>query len=103
MREGSIARLSRGVFIRPWKNHFVGAVLPAVPEVVRIIARDNCETVQVHGAETARRLGLSTQVPMEPVFHTNASSRSIRVGNTEVRMIHGSRAGSGTASTDGPA
>ena len=40
------------------------------------------------GAEAARRLGLSTQVPTVPVFHTSASSRSIRISNITVRMIH---------------
>ena len=88
VREGEIERLSRGVFVRPRKSRFVGTVLPGVAEVVRAIARDNCETVQVHGAEAARRFGLSTQAPTEPVFHTSASSRSIRIGNTTVRMVH---------------
>ncbi len=86
--DGVIERLSRGVFVRPRKSRFVGNVHPSVAEVVRAIARDNGETVQVHGAEAARRLGLSTQVPMEPVYHTSASSRPIRIGSTTVRMIH---------------
>ena len=86
--DGSIERLSRGVFVRPRKSRFVGNVHPGVAEVIRAIARDNGETVQVHGAEAARRLGLSTQAPMEPVYHTSASSRSIRIDSTTVRMIH---------------
>ena len=32
--------------------------------------------------------GLSTQVPVMPVYHTSASSRSIRIANTMVRLIH---------------
>ena len=88
VREGEIERLSRGVFVRPRESRFVGSVLPGIAEVVRVIARDNGETVQIHGAEAARRLGLSTQAPTTPVFHTNASSRSIRIGNTTVKMVH---------------
>ena len=88
VREGKIERLSRGVFVRPRKSRFVGSVLPGVADVVRVIARDNGETVQIHGAEAARRFGLSTQAPTTPVFHTSASSRPIRIGNTTVRMIH---------------
>ena len=53
-----------------------------------VIARSNGETVQVHGAEAARRFRLSTQVPTAPVFHTSASSRTIRIGNITVRMVH---------------
>ena len=85
---GEIQRLARGVFVRPRTSRFVGTVLPGVLEVVEAIARSNGETVQVHGAEAARRYRLSTQVPTAPVFHTSASSRTIRIGNTTVRMVH---------------
>ncbi len=88
VREGGIRRLSRGVFVRPRESRYVGTVLPDVLEVVQAIARKNGETIQVHGAEAARRLRLSTQAPTVPVFHTNASSRTIRIGNFTVRMIH---------------
>ena len=88
VREGGIRRLSRGVFVRPGTSRFVGAVLPDVAEVVEAIARGNGETVQVHGAEAARRFGLSAQAPISPVFHTSASSRTIRIGNVAVTMIH---------------
>ena len=85
---GEIQRLVRGVFVRPRTNRFVGTVLPDILEVVEAIARSNGETVQIHGAEAARRLKLSTQVPTAPVFHTNASSRTIRIANVAVRMVH---------------
>ena len=88
VHKGEIERLSRGVFVRPRKSRFVGKVLPGVFDVVRVIARDNSETVQVHGAEAARRFGLTTQAPTTSVFHTSASSRSIRIGNTTIRLIH---------------
>lgn len=88
VQEGEIERVARGVFVRPRKSRYVGTVLPDILEVVGAIARNSGETVQVHGAEAARRLGLSTQVPTTPVFNTSASSRAIRIGNTTVRMIH---------------
>ena len=37
----------------------------------------NGETVQIHGADPARRLRLSTQVPMAPVFHTSTSTPTV--------------------------
>ncbi len=85
---GEIQRLARGVFVRPRTSRFVGAVVPDVLEVVEVIARNNGETVQVHGAEAARRFKLSTQVPTAPVFHTSASSRTIRIANITVKMVH---------------
>ena len=88
VEQGEIERLARGVFIRPRRNRYVGTVLPGIAEVVRALASARGETVQVHGAEAARRLGLTTQAPITPVYHTSASTRSIRIGNTVVRMIH---------------
>ena len=86
--EGGIQRLTHGVFVRPRTSRFVGTVLPDVNEVVEAIAHSNGETLQIHGAEAARRFRLSTQVPTAPVFHTSASSRTIRIGGVTVTMVH---------------
>ena len=86
--DGEIRRLAHGVFVRPRISRFVGAVIPDLHEVVEAIARGNGETLQIHGAEAARRFRLSTQVPIAPVFHTSGSTRTIRVAGTAVRMVH---------------
>lgn len=88
VEQGEIERLARGVFVRPRRNRYVGNVLPGVAEVVRVLASARGETVQIHGAEAARRLGLTSQAPITPVYHTSASTRSIRIGNVRVKMIH---------------
>ena len=85
---GEIRRLAHGVFVRPRTSRFVGTVMPDVHEVVEAIARKNGETLQIHGAEAARRFRLSTQMPTAPVFHTSGSTRTIRVGGVAVRMVH---------------
>ena len=85
---GEILRLAHGVFVRPRTSRFVGTVMPDIHEVVETIAGNNGETLQIHGAEAARRFRLSTQVPTAPVFHTSGSTRTIRVAGTAVRMVH---------------
>jgi hypothetical protein len=86
--EGEVERLARGVFVRPKRNPFIGNVMPDVLEVLKVIARNHGETIQVHGAEAARRFKLSSQMPTSPVFYTNGPSRSLRVGNTVVKLMH---------------
>lgn len=86
--EGKILRLAHGVFVRPKTSRFVGAVVPDIHEVVETIAQGNGEIIQVHGAEAARRFRLTTQMPIVPVFHTSASTRTIRVAGTAVRLVH---------------
>jgi hypothetical protein len=88
VEEGVIQRISRGVFVRPQKSRFVGNVMPEVSRVIAVIAKDNGETVQVHGAEAARRFKLSTQMPVAPVYYTSGPSREIRIGKLKVKLIH---------------
>ena len=88
---GRIVRLTRGVYVRPEKNRFVGQVLPEPFKVVEAIAKKTNETIQISGAEAARQFGLSTQVPTQPVFLTTGQSRQFNIGGLEVTLKHVSR------------
>ena len=88
VKVGRIHRVVRGVFVRPRISKYAGAVMPEPVKVAEVIAQAANATVQIHGAEAAHRLGLSTQVPMTPVFQTSGPSRSVRMGELEVRMKH---------------
>ncbi len=90
VEEGVIQRIARGVFVRPRKSRFIGSVMPDISKVVGVIAKDHGETIQVHGAEAARRFKLSTQVPTTPVFYTSGPSRELKVGNLTVKLRHAS-------------
>src|SRR5262245_5540460 len=57
---GKVVRLTRGVYVCPEKNRFVGQVLPEPFKVAEAIAKKTNEQIQVSGAEAARQLGLST-------------------------------------------
>ncbi len=86
--EGVIERVVRGVFVRPRKSRFVGNVMPEVSRVIEVIAKSHGETIQVHGAEAARRFKISTQMPTRPVYYTSGPSREIRVGKLTVKLMH---------------
>ena len=86
--EGFIERVTRGIFVRPKKSRFVGSVMPDISKVVMVIAQASGETIQVHGAEAARRFKISTQMPVMPVYYTNGTSREIKVGKLKVKLMH---------------
>ena len=88
VKEGFIQRIVRGVFMRPKKNRFVGNVMPDAFRVAEVMAKDHGETIQVHGAEAARRFKLSTQVPTTPIFYTSGPTRNLRIGNLSVHQQH---------------
>jgi len=91
VRTGAIARLARGVFVKPRISAYVGTVTPEPLKIAQAIASANGETVQVHGAEAARRLELSTQVPTRAVFYTSGASRRVQVKGTPVELRHAAR------------
>lgn len=92
VKEGVIHRVRRGVFVKPKKNKFVGTVSPDVSSVVAEIVKKTGETIQIHGAEAARRFRLSTQMPMMPIFLTSGTSRTLKIGGLSVRFMHTSNA-----------
>ena len=92
VKRGHLVNVARGIYARPKPTRYLGSSLPGPEEVARAIARASGERLAPHGAEVARRLGLSTQVPMKAVFYTTGRTRSLKVGNTHVHFEHASEA-----------
>lgn len=90
VKTGLIERVARGVFVRPEVSRYVGKVMPEPIKVAETLAKSTGAVVQVHGAEAARRLGLTTQVPVQSVFNTTGPSKRIRFGQMEIRLQHAS-------------
>ncbi|MFA6242718.1 MAG: DUF6088 family protein [Candidatus Hydrogenedentales bacterium] len=88
VRVGILTRPARGVYTRPKRNPYVGEVFPEPMKVAEAIARETGSAVQVHGAEAARRMGFTTQVPNRPIFYTSGPNRRFRLGEMEVVLKH---------------
>ena len=88
VKTGDITHVTRGIFVRPEKNRFVGNVMPLPIKVAETIAKTTGAIVQIHGAEAARQFNLTTQTPTQPVFLTSGPSKRIRVGKMEIRLQH---------------
>lgn len=88
VKVGSIERVTRGVYVRSELSRFVGKVSPSPLKVAETVAKTSGAIVQVHGAEAARRLELTTQVPTQSVFVTSGPTKCIRVGKMEIRLQH---------------
>ena len=88
VKKGELANLARGVYARPKPNRFFGTSLPGPEEVALTIARASGEHLAPHGAEIARRLGISTQAPTQAIFYTSGRTRRLKVGSTHVHFEH---------------
>lgn len=87
-RTGEIERIQQGIYVKPGKGRFVSRTLPRAEQVARTIAEAQGRPLQLHGAEAARQLGLTTQHPTRTVLLTSgiSKSRRIRVGESEVEI-----------------
>lgn len=87
-KEGAIERLGRGLYAVPQTSRFGLKSMPSPERVAQTVAAAEGAIIEVHGAEAARRFGLSTQVPTQPVFYTSGSSHTVRMGKLQVRLQH---------------
>jgi hypothetical protein len=88
VKNGEIERVARGIFVRPKKIAYLGKVLPESEEIAKAVAETTGEIIVPNGAEAARLLHLSTQVPMKPIFYTSGNTRHIKVKNLEITLKH---------------
>jgi L-asparaginase II len=91
VKAGALERVVRGVYMRPKASMYTGAVRASPLTVMRLMTKANGETVQVHGAEAVRLMGLSTQMQVLSTSYTSGSTRKIHVGTATVRLQHASK------------
>ncbi|WP_413736003.1 DUF6088 family protein [Sodalis sp. RH21] len=87
-KAGNIQRLGHGLYSVPKSGRFGIQIMPAPEAVARTLAASEGATVDVHGAEAARRFGLSTQMPTQAAFYTTGSSRTVRLGKLIIKLQH---------------
>jgi len=84
---GQLVRVGRGVYLCPVKSRF-GTRAPSVEEALEAIARQKGEVIVAGGAAAANELGLTTQVPVRPVYWTSGRTRKVNLGKQVVEIRH---------------
>lgn len=85
--EGVLTRLSKGIYLYPETTRF-GTITPSIDEIVKSIAERDNVSILPTGSTALNKLGFSTQVPMNAVFLTTGSTRTIKIGNRKVLLKH---------------
>lgn len=88
VKSGDINRVARGIFVKPKYTSSLGLQLTSAIDVARAIVESTGETIAVHGAEAARQLQLTTQVPTRPVYYTDGNTRTLKISNRTVKLKH---------------
>jgi hypothetical protein len=75
--------------MRPKTSQYTGRVRRPGPwDLLSVIARQSRWKLQIHGADAVRRFGLSTQMPVMPIYYTSGPSRSLFIEKAEIRLVH---------------
>jgi hypothetical protein len=75
--------------MRPKWNKYVNApVMPEPFEVAELVAKTRGVKIGPTGAEAAHILGLTTQMPTQPVYATTGRTAEVRVGKNTIRLRH---------------
>ncbi len=88
VQAGELQRVARGVFIKLNNLSNLKEQLPSALEIAETLTHSTGETIAIHGAEAARQLQLTTQVPMRLVFYTNGNTRTLKLANRTIRLKH---------------
>lgn len=84
VRSGELQRVATGIYVRPVKDKIIGTVLPSVDEIAIAIAKRDKARIVPTGSYAMYKLGLTTQVPMNIVYYTSASSRKVKIGKQTI-------------------
>ena len=87
-RAGRIRRVARGLYDLPAPHAAFGQVSADPDAVAQAVARRDGARLVPSGGHAANMLGLSTQVPVKPVYATDAPSRRVRMGSQTVLLKH---------------
>ena len=86
VRDGKLCRVSTGMYVRPVEDLIIGPIRPGIEAIAAAIAkRDKARTVPT-GSYALYQLGLTTQVPMNIVYYTDASARTVKVGTQTIKF-----------------
>jgi len=86
VQKGTLRRLARGLYNYPKTHPVMGVLSPGPDAIAKALAGKDMIRLQPSGAYAANLLGLSTQVPARIVYLTDGPSRTVRVGNQEIRL-----------------
>jgi len=84
VQSGDLYRVATGIYVRPVKDKYLGMVLPGIDDIAVAIAKRDKARIVPTGSYAMYKLGLTTQVPLNIVYYTDASSRKIKIGRQTI-------------------
>lgn len=87
-KQGKIRKLTTGLYDFPIVNPKFGPIPPDPDKVADVLAKKFGYGIQLTPAQAANKLGLSLQVPVQPIYLTNGFSKIIKLGHQTLKFVH---------------
>ncbi|MCX6256450.1 MAG: DUF6088 family protein [Bacteroidia bacterium] len=84
VKSGELYRVATGIYVRPMEDKIMGIVFPGIDEIAKAIAKRDKARIVPTGSYAMYKLDLTTQVPLNIVYYTDASARKIKVGKQTI-------------------
>lgn len=81
---GNLHRVATGIYVCPVEDKVIGTVLPSIDDIAIAIAKRDKARIVPTGSYAMYKLGLTTQVPINVVYYTDASARKIKIGKQTI-------------------
>ncbi|WHF51268.1 DUF6088 family protein [Chryseobacterium gotjawalense] len=79
-----VYRVARGIFSILEQDPYLGEILPTAEKIAESIRKRDKARIIPTGVLALNKLGLSSQIPMNLVYHTDGSARTVKVGNRKI-------------------
>jgi hypothetical protein len=84
--KGYIIRIAHGIYLFPKKHKTLGVLYPSIDLIAEAIAKRDKARLIPTGIQAVNKLGLSTQIPMNSVYLTDGSPRTISIGKRKIKF-----------------
>jgi len=86
VEKGEISRIARGMYARLKTHEAFGKIKPTTEEIAKAIAKRDKARIVPTGVLALNALGLSTQIPLNIVYLTDGSARTVKVGKRTIKF-----------------
>ncbi len=86
VKRGEISRVTRGMYARLKTHETFGKIQPTAEEIAKAIAKRDKARIIPTGVMALNALGLSTQVPLNIVYLTDGSARTVKIGKRTIKF-----------------
>ena len=83
--KGILVRLAQGIYLYPKEHKQLGLLYPSLEEIALAISKRDKARIIPTGIQALNKLGLSTQVPMNLVYLTDGSPRTVKIKNNTIK------------------